>query len=222
MSPDAQYTPSRSEKRQAEQAVKRFSDPTRRRRYMNAVRGNATITRSAIATLQALLDHSDEFTKRAWPSQIRLAEMVHVSVRTIQRHLKELAEAGYLLIFGQKPIIDPATGQFRYRKTNRYYFTMRNPGSGIRKRRNPRSHLPDTDASVIDRSINHRRSSGTDGGGSFSFNKRHDRFGPRSPVMTPIPFEANTAEALSEEERRQATPTEQSRKLISTLRQRLS
>jgi hypothetical protein len=141
------FVPNREQLRAAERETKRIcKDPHKRRRFLSHVRSDASVIRSALATLEALLEHSDDSGSPVWPSQARLARLAHVDVRTVQRHLKELREAGYLLVFVYGANRDETTGRYRRRKTNRYYFTFcKTPGNGHRVRRNRTSHLHDTD-----------------------------------------------------------------------------
>ncbi len=215
---------SRQERRVAEQESKRFSDPHRRRKFLSAVRGNATITRSAIATLEALMSHSDDAGKKVWPSQARLAHITSVSVRTVQRHLAELAQAGYLLIYSSPPKIDQRTGQYISRRTNRYYFSLKKQGTGTRKRRNPRSDLHAKEAPVTLIGIETSRSVGAGGFVSSFEYISHDRFKPRKPLetqMTGVREILNPAAVFAQQERQQATPTERASTLISSLRSKL-
>ncbi len=92
--------PNRSQARAAKRESRRLArDPHRRRKYLTHVRSNPSVIRGAVATLEALLEHSDDLAKPIWPSQERLAKLAHVSVRTVQRHLQELRDAGYLLVY---------------------------------------------------------------------------------------------------------------------------
>lgn len=84
------------------EAKKLALSPFRRRKLMAAIRSDATVTRSALVTLEALLDHAGDDAHKCWPSQERLAEMTHVHVSTIKRHTKELAKAGHILVYGSK------------------------------------------------------------------------------------------------------------------------
>jgi hypothetical protein len=70
----------------------------------------------------------------AWPSQIHLAERFHVSVRTIQRWLTQLIEAGLLAVERSRARHDHITGRWR-RRTNRYRCTFKN--AGVPKREKP-------------------------------------------------------------------------------------
>lgn len=79
------------------------------------------------ATPVQLADYLAGFRARgqgAWPSQIHLAKRFHVSTRTIQRWLCELATAGLLVVERSKPRHDHITGRWR-RRTNRYRCTFR-------------------------------------------------------------------------------------------------
>ena len=89
-----------------------------------------------------------------------------MSVRTVQRHLQELRDAGYLLVYVYAAGRDERTGRYARRKTNRYYFSLcQSPGQGHRVRRKGRSHLHDTDeVSNLLGTSNHRPAGG--GGGS--------------------------------------------------------
>lgn len=143
------FQPSREQTRAAERESKRLrKDPRRRRKYLSHVRSDPSVIRGAIATLEALLQHSDDLAKPVWPSQRALARLAHVSVRTVQRHLQELRDAGYLLVYVYAADRDEASGRYRRRKTNRYYFTFtKSPGRGRRVRRNRSSDLDDKMAS---------------------------------------------------------------------------
>ena len=161
------FVPNRSQLREAERETKRLRrDPHRRRRYLSHVRADHSIIRSALATLEALLEHSDDSAGPAFPSQARLARLAGVDVRTVRRHLQELRDAGVLLVYVYAADRDAASGRYRRRKTNRYYFRFsKTPGGGHRVRRTRRSHLEDRDVltNPFSRS-NHRPSGG--GGGS--------------------------------------------------------
>jgi DNA-binding transcriptional ArsR family regulator len=158
--------PNRSQLRDAERETKRLRrDPHRRRRYLSHVRADHTVIRSALATLEALLQHSDDSAGPAFPSQARLARLAGVDVRTVRRHLQELRDAGVLLIYVYAPDRDAASGRYRRRKTNRYYFRFsKTPGGGHRVRRNHRSHLEDTDVLTNPFSRSNHRPSGGSGG----------------------------------------------------------
>ena len=163
------FMPNREQLRQGERETKRLrKDPHRRRRFLNRVRSDGSVIRSAIATLDALLEHSnDAAAGGVFPSQARLARLAEHSVRTVQRHLKELRDAGYLLVYVYAANRNPETGRYARRKTNRYYFVMcKTPGNGHRVRRNRTSHLHDTDGVTNLLGIrNHRPDEG--GGGSL-------------------------------------------------------
>jgi hypothetical protein len=157
------FSPGRQVLRAAERVTKKIrKDPHRRRRYLAHVQSDTTIVRSVLATLIALIDHSDDSAKPVWPSQERLAKLVGVDVRTIRRHVGELRDAGYLMVYVSGANRDPVTGRYSRRKTNRYYFSFcPEPGGGQRIRRKGRSRLQDTSvlSNPIDMS-NHRPSGG--------------------------------------------------------------
>lgn len=160
------FQPSREQARAAERESKRLrKDPHRRRKYLSHVRSDPSVIRGAIATLEALLQHSDDLAKPVWPSQKALARLAHVSVRTVQRHLQELREAGYLLVYVYAADRD-GSGRYRRRKTKRYYFTFaKSPGRGRRVRRNRSSYLDDTDDVTNLLGNSNHRPSGAGGGG---------------------------------------------------------
>lgn len=160
------FVSNREQARAAERETAKIrKDPHRRRRYLSHVRSDHSIIRSALATLEALLEHSDDTAGRVWPSQARLARLAGIDVRTVQRHLKELRDAGYLLVYVYAPVRDEATGKYVRRKTNRYYFTFcASPGSGHRVRRNRMSHLHDTDDVSNPSSRRNHRPLGAGGG----------------------------------------------------------
>ena len=54
-----------------------------------------------LPTYLALLDHSDNQTGRAWPSINRLANILGLCRRTVERHLQALQSAGLVLSNGQ-------------------------------------------------------------------------------------------------------------------------
>ncbi len=54
-----------------------------------------------LPTYHALLDHSDNKTGRAWPSINRLASLLGLCRRTVERHLRALQSAGLVLSNGQ-------------------------------------------------------------------------------------------------------------------------
>ena len=155
----------RAERREGERFSRWLASPTRRRRFLKRVRSNPTITRAALVTLEELLEYSDDTAKKVWPSQLRVAKLTHVHVRTVQRHVKELKDAGYLLIFGSRAVRDPATGRWHRKKTNRYYFcTPKSQAVGNRKMRNACSDLHDTGAPLNDTYQETRRPFGPGGG----------------------------------------------------------
>lgn len=161
--------PSRAVRRDAERQTKQLrKNPHRRRQFLSRVRADHSVIRSTLATLEALLEHSDDTAGPAHPSQARLARLAGVDVRTVRRHLAELRDAGYLLVYVSPADRDAATGRYRRRRTNRYYFTLCNtPGGGKRRRRNRSSDLQGTeDLTNPCRDRNPRPVNG--GGGGFS------------------------------------------------------
>jgi len=54
-----------------------------------------------LPTYHALLDHANNQTGRAWPSINRLASILGLCRRTVERHLKDLQGAGLVLSNGQ-------------------------------------------------------------------------------------------------------------------------
>jgi DNA-binding transcriptional MocR family regulator len=54
-----------------------------------------------LPTYHALLDHADNKTGRAWPSINRLADLLGLCRRTVERHLQALQSAGVVLSNGQ-------------------------------------------------------------------------------------------------------------------------
>jgi DNA-binding transcriptional regulator YhcF (GntR family) len=199
-------------------------NPFARRKLIAAVRSDATVIRGAVVTLEALLDHAGDDAHPSWPSQARLAEMTHVHVSTIHRHLQELSEAGYIQIYGFKPRQNAETGKFK-RKTNRYYFcTRKRDGIGRRKLRNRTQNLDSTGA-TRNHIVNETAASPEVGScGSSSKLKYNDRYSRSSGKLVhpqPPRFVPNQAFELSEEERRAATPEPLARNHLSKLRQRL-
>ncbi len=189
----------REQLRTAEREAKRLRrDPHRRRKYLSHVRSDPSVIRGAVATLEALLEHSDDLAKPIWPSQERLAKLAHVSVRTVQRHLQELRDAGYLLVYVYAPQRDEASGRYRRRKTNRYYFTFcKTPGRGRRVQRNRRSHLHDTDDVLNPLGINnHRPVEGGGGGTGLVIEGVRHLLGSRRakspPLAPPLPLPAGS------------------------------
>ena len=66
------FVPNREQVRTAERETKKLrKDPHRRRRYLSHVRSDHSVIRSTVATLEALLEHSDDTAGRVWPSQER-------------------------------------------------------------------------------------------------------------------------------------------------------
>jgi Helix-turn-helix domain len=61
-----------------------------------------------LPTYHALLDHADNKTGRAWPSINRLADMLGLCRRTVERHLQALGDA-----------LAPARWQYGGRKKRR-------------------------------------------------------------------------------------------------------
>jgi DNA-binding transcriptional ArsR family regulator len=183
-------TPNRSQLRTAQREAKRFrKDPHQRRKYLSHVRGDGSIIRAALATLEALLQHSNDLADPVWPGQERLAQLAHVSVRTVQRHLRELHEAGYLKVYCSPAKRDRVTGRYYRRKTNRYYFTFCSaPGRGRRVRRNRRSHLDDTDVVMNPLGISNHRPEGGGGGTAVAFDATRWSKSRRSPSQPPPPL----------------------------------
>lgn len=54
-----------------------------------------------LPTYLALIDHADNRTGRAWPSINRLADILGLCRRTVERHLQALQRAGIVLSNGQ-------------------------------------------------------------------------------------------------------------------------
>ena len=54
-----------------------------------------------LPTYLALIDHADNKTGRAWPSINRLADILGLCRRTVERHLQALQSAGLVLSNGQ-------------------------------------------------------------------------------------------------------------------------
>jgi DNA-binding transcriptional ArsR family regulator len=189
-SPEAVDEPTlnRRQSRAANRQTKRLrKDPHRRRRFLTHVRSDHSVIRSAIATLEALLEHSSDTADPVWPSQARLATLTGVDVRTVQRHLKELRDAGYLLVFFYSVERDLTTGRYRRRKTNRYYFIFCNsPGNGHRVRRNRRSHLDDTDDVSNPLGIGNHRPTGGGGGSSDVIVERNSHIVTQGPFTSPV------------------------------------
>jgi DNA-binding transcriptional ArsR family regulator len=158
--------PNRADRRAGHREVRRLrKDPHRRRRFLNHVRSDTSVIRAAIATLDALLEFSNDSAGPVFPSQARLAHDTGQSPRTVQRHLRELRDAGYLAVYVYEPERDATTGRWRRRKTNRYYFTFcKTPGNGRRVRRKGRSHLHDTDGVSNPLGISNHRPKAGDGG----------------------------------------------------------
>ncbi len=188
--PTVGIIPNRSQLRIAQREAKRFRKaPHQRRRYLSHVRRDPSIVRAALATLEALLEHSNDAADPVFPGQRRLAKLAHVSVRTVQRHLRELHKAGYLKVYCYPARRDPATGRYYRRKTNRYYFTFcSTPGRGHRVRRNRRSHLDDTDVVMNPLGISNHRPDGGGGGTSVAFDANRALQPRRSPSQPPPPL----------------------------------
>ncbi len=158
--------PNRAEERHLERKARRMKrNPHRREQYRRAVRRDHSIRRAALVTLDEMLEHSDKTLDGAsWPSQKRLAALTGFDRRTVQRHIDELREAGYLDVHRSRPKRDPATGRYVSRKNNRYYFRWPDePGGGQRISRKARPHLGDADAAITLLGIETPRPSG--GGG---------------------------------------------------------
>ena len=179
--------PSRADRRAGQKETKRLrKDPHRRRRFLNHVRGDGSVTRSAIATLDALLEFSNDSAGPVFPGQKRLARDTEQSTRTVQRHVRELREAGYLAVYCYPPERDPETGQWRRRKTNRYYFTFcKTPGNGRRVRRNPMSHLHDTDDGMNPLGISNHRSEGSGEVTNDCLASEQEHRAPTAPTLQP-------------------------------------
>lgn len=54
-----------------------------------------------LPTYHVLIDHADNKTGRCWPSVNRIAEILGICRRTVERHIKALQEAGLVLSNGQ-------------------------------------------------------------------------------------------------------------------------
>jgi len=179
------FMPNRTDRRDGQREAKRLrKDPHRRRRFLNHVRADGSVTRSAIATLDALLEFSGDSAGPVFPGQARLAHDTEQSTRTVQRHVRELREAGYLLVYVYEPQRDAETGRWRRRKTNRYYFTFcKTPGNGRRVKRNGRSHLHDTDDALNPLGISNHHPVGVGGVTQDLFLKSSDHTVPPSPRL---------------------------------------
>ncbi len=183
-------TPNRSQLRTAQREAKRFrKSPHQRRKYLSHVRSDGSIIRGALATLEALLEHSNDLADPVWPGQERLAKLAHVSKRTVQRHLRELHEAGYLKVYCAPAQRDRVTGRYYRRKTNRYYFRFcATPGRGRRVRRNRRSHLDDTDVVMNPLGLSNHRPDGGGGGTAVAFDASRTSKSRRSPSQPAPPL----------------------------------
>ncbi len=189
----------RSHARAAERESNRLRDPHRRRKYLSHVRSDPSVIRGAIATLEALLEHSNDAAHGpVFPSQARLARLAHVSLRTVQRHLRELSDAGYLRIYDAPPERDKDSGRWSRRKTNRYYFTFcKTAGRGRRVQRNRRSRLDDTGGVSNPLGIsNHRPVEGGGGGTGLVHEGVRRPLGSRRakppPSAPPLPLPAGS------------------------------
>jgi Helix-turn-helix domain len=81
--------------------------------------------------------------RAAFPSQARIAEARGIAVRTVQRHIAELAAAGLLDVQRHRPYHDPYTGRWR-RTTNRYRCRFEKLKPGLTRgdpRPSPRRHF---------------------------------------------------------------------------------
>jgi DNA-binding MarR family transcriptional regulator len=191
--PTVAIVPTRSQLRDAQREAKRFRKaPHQRRKYLSHVRRDPSIVRAALATLEALLEHSNDAADPVFPGQRRLAKLAHVSVRTVQRHLRELHEAGYLKVYCSPARRDPVTGRYYRRKTNRYYFTFcASPGQGHRVRRNRRSYLDDTDVVMNPLGLSNHRPEGGGGGTAAALVASRESRSRRSPSQPPPPLPIN-------------------------------
>jgi Helix-turn-helix domain len=111
--------------------------------HATRARYTAHVVRHTRATPAQLADYLAGFRARgqgAWPSQKHLAVRFGVCVRTIQRWLRDLLEAGLVRVTKSKPYQDLLTGRWR-RKTNQYRcrFKTRQPST----REKTRSDLGD-------------------------------------------------------------------------------
>ena len=74
--------PNRTDRRAGQREAKRLrKDPHRRRRFLNHVRADGSVTRSAIATLDALLEFSNDSAGPVFPGERRLASDTEQSTR---------------------------------------------------------------------------------------------------------------------------------------------
>ena len=138
--------PSRAWRRQAvkdDGKIRRH--PHYRTKFLEHINNNPTLRSVTKEVAAALISHSDDSGKPAYPSQSAIAHRLHRNIRTVRRSVAELEAAGCLHVRRSQPERDRRTGRW-YRKFNNYYcFRMpREAGEGRRVMRKPTSHLEGT------------------------------------------------------------------------------
>ena len=138
--------PSRSWRRQAvkdDGKIRRH--PHYRTKFLEHINNNPTLRSVTKEVAAALISHSDDSGKPAYPSQAAIADRLHRNIRTVRRSVAELEAVGCLHVRRSQPERDRRTGRW-YRKFNNYYcFRMpREAGEGRRVVRKPTSHLEGT------------------------------------------------------------------------------
>ena len=93
--------------------------PTLRRDWVDALACDDRLTAGSRALGMLLATRSNDRGKLVFGSQVRLAEVLKVSVRSIVRYVRELELLGYVRVFRSKPQRD-ADGKWWRRLTNRY------------------------------------------------------------------------------------------------------
>ena len=119
--------------------------PHYRTKFLEHINNNPTLRSVTKEVAAALISHSDDSGKPAYPSQAAIAHRLHRNIRTVRRSVAELEAAGCLHVRRSQPERDRRTGRW-YRKFNNYYcFRMpREAGEGRRVVRKPTSHLEGT------------------------------------------------------------------------------
>jgi Helix-turn-helix domain len=95
----------------------------KRRQWLDRVAGETRLTRGAKAWLLLLARRSDDAGKPVWGNQVKMAEQLDCSDRTVRRYLVEAAALGYVQVFRSKPRRGP-DGRWHRRRANAYYLCV--------------------------------------------------------------------------------------------------
>lgn len=122
----------------------------KRRDWLDRVSSEHRLTAGAKAWLLLLAARSDDQAKPVWGTQLRMAEILDRSDRSVQRYLVEAEQLGYVKAYRSRPVRGPE-GRWCRRKSNCYYLTIPSldgplaalSGRHLRRQAAPR-HLPDS------------------------------------------------------------------------------